>query len=128
MGCARSRNRRTTRAVLESGSNSRLRSTFVSRMTRLVIRTQQRGELSLGQPALNGRLAYAITEGLKVDNSQPTQTRVFLRRDNDCLIARLTANHHRSSLHVIQERREVLFCISRGYKAHFSLHGSFRSL
>jgi hypothetical protein len=56
-------------------------------MTRLVIRTQQRCKFSLGQPALDSRLAYAIAKGVKVGNGQPTQTRVFLRRDNDCLIA-----------------------------------------
>jgi len=55
-------------------------------MTRLVIRAQQRCEFSLGQPAFNSRSAYAITEGSKVGNGQPTQMRVFLRRDNDCLI------------------------------------------
>ena len=52
---------------------------------------QQRCEFSLGQPALNSCLAYAITKSLKVGDGQPAQTRVFLRRDYDCLITGLAA-------------------------------------
>jgi hypothetical protein len=82
-------------------------------MTRSAIRRQERSELPFGQPALNSPPAYAITEGLKVGNGQPEKTCVFLWRDDDRLIARLAANHHRPSLRIIQECSEVLLGVGR---------------